>query len=818
MSGMLPGAASEKRTLHMNLRYSLRALALLAAATCAAFAPATRADVAHRIVADGETVNWPHAYTYYRFVVKDRAAENLSIAELALYDADGQRINLGLVQASEPEWSSTNLLSGTYSKYGALTTDTMSTTAVRMFDGNLATDVQGWMQNNNGSYYWIYFTMRLPAESDVPVASYNLAFTSQLDRAPKSWALQASDDHTNWVTLDEKDATAVAAIAPSAAGWCNGGTPIAVSDESAHFFVERGGTLAVTNNATPASVHSDGGSVSVAAGATFGLDVPSGESKRYIGGGLSGDGTFEKTGMGTLAVSGVNDAFAGTVKASGGSLAFRPLHTTPKFTYYRLVLTSMVGMVDNNLELAELALYDIAGERINMGLVRASEPEWSNTNLLCGTYSKFGYSTSEGMSSSAAYLFDGKPGTFMTGWATRTSDKTYWIYLNMRLPENADVAPAFYNIAFGRTDRAPRSWMLQGSDDHTTWFTLDKRDATAVDEIKPSSNNSWCNDGTPLPLVWEDDNAPVGEVDAKFFRFTVKAVGGSEGTRRISEIALYDMQGKRLNVGLTSAGRNISANELTAGSFTWKYQWNGTYSSDNTHEDKMFDENMETRLEGWSFGNAPDPEISARWLVWTMRLPDNAAPVASYNFAPYDPSVPSSYPANWLVEASRDGTAWFQVDARSGEAATSLFPAERGYCNNGHPIGFTSGFDRWLCPTGAVVAVANGATLELPSSGANSIAGLAIDLTAAGNAGTIANFTPASTGTLYLTSARRKPQLDDAAMPVTFTGLSNAENVEGWSVIVNGVPTDEGEYSLRFDANSVLRVTRKLGPMVLYVR
>ncbi len=797
-----------------TLRFSCAALLAFAL-----LVPATRADIARHIVADGETLAIPHAYTYYRFVVKDRAAENLSIAELALYDADGERINLGLVQASEPEWSSTNLLSGTYSKYGEKTTDTMSTTGANMFDDNLATDVQGWMPNNNGSDYWIYFTMRLPAESDVPVASYNLAFTTLLDRAPKSWALQASDDHTNWVTLDEKDATAVAAIAPSAAGWCNGGAPIAVADESAHFFVERGGTLAITDDATPAGVHSYGGTVSVAAGAMLGLDVGAGDSKRYIGGRLSGDGTFEKTGAGTLAVSGVNSAFAGTVKASGGTLAFRPVHATPKFTYYRLVLTSLEGMVDNNLELSELALYDAHGERINMGLSMATDSEWNSTNLLPGTYSKFGYQTTEKMSTNAVCLFDGNLKTKMTGWATRSSNKTYWIYLNMRLPESSDVAPASYNVAFGRTDRAPSSWMVQGSDDHTTWFTLDKRDSDSVAEIKPSDNESWCNDGVPLPLVWEGDNAPVGEVDAKWFRFTVKAVGGPGGQRQISELSLYDMQGKRLNVGLTSMGLDYSGT-LPAGSFSWHYQYSGTYSGEDTHEDKMFDEDIDTRFQALSlnYQTLTNGAAEVRWHKWTMRLADDAPPVASYNFAPYDPSDPSTYPVNWLVEASRDGTTWFQVDAKSGEAATSLIPAERGYCNNGHPIGFTFGFDRWLCPTGAVVEVANGATLELPASGANSVAGLAIDLTAASPLGTIANFNPAASGTLFLTSASRKPQLDDAAMPITFTGLSNAANVEGWSVVVNGVPADEGEYSLRFDANSVLRVTRKLDATVLYIR
>ena len=140
----------------------------------------------------------------------------------------------------------------------------------------------------------------------------------------------------------------------------------------------------------------------------------------------------------------------------------------------------------------------------------------------------------------------------------------------------------------------------------------------------------------------------------------------------------------------------------------------------------------------------------------------------------------------------------------------------------GHPHDAENRLAERLClladPAGAVVEVANGATLELPASGANSVAGLAIDLTAAGNAGTIANFNPVASGTLYLTSATAHPTLADTAMPVAFTDLSNAANIEGWSVVVNGVPAEEGEYALRFDENSVLRVTRKRGPTVLYMR
>lgn len=802
----------------MHLRHILRS-AILAVATGAALVAApVLADTVRHIVADGETLAIPHAYTYYRFVVKKRSAttEGFRLAEIALYDAGGVQINAGLAEAAAEDKATTNLLAGTYALYRNQS-GSVYESFDRMFDGDASTRCNAWINTADSEWHWWYFVMR-PASGSSPAASYNVALsTYEPNKNPRSWALQASDDHEAWVTLHEYDADASSDAALSSGGWCNGGTPFAVAGESSHFFIERGGTLAITGDATPASVHSSGGAVSVAAGATLGIDVVSGESARFTGGRLSGSGAFEKTGAGTLAVSGVNSGFGGTVKASGGTLAFRPAHVTPKFTYYRFVVKNRSA---ENLSIAELALYDADGNRINLGLVRASEPEWSSTNLLPGTYSKFGNATTETMSSTAKRLFDGNLSTDVQGWMQNNNGSYYWIYFNMRLPEDCDVAPASYNLAFtSQLDRAPKSWALQGSDDHTTWFTLDERDATAAAAIAPSGAG-WCNGGTPLPLVWEGDNAPVGEVDAKWFRFTVKAVGeGTGGERTISELALYDISGKRLNIGLTPLGTDVAPTSMAPGSATWHYQWNAAYATAATHEEMMFDEDLSTMFQAYNLaaGN-PTPEMSARWHIWTMRLADGAAPVAAYNFAPYNLSNPATYPVNWLVEASRDGENWFTVDARSGEAATSLIPATRGYCNNGHPIAFSEGLDRWLCPTGAVVEVANGATLELPASGATSVAGLAIDLTAAGNAGTIANFNPAASGTLYLTSTSRKPQLDDAAMPVAFTGLSNAANVGGWSVVVNGVPADEGEYSLRFDANSVLRVTRKLDATVLYLR
>lgn len=787
---------------------------VLAAAASALLVPATRADVARRIVADGETVAIPHAYTYYRFVVKKRSAttEGFRLAEIALYDADGVQINEGLAEAAAEDKATTNLLAGTYALYRNQS-GSVYESFDKMFDGDASTRCNAWINTADSEWHWWYFVMR-PASGSSPAASYNVALsTYEPNKNPRSWALQASDDHEAWVPLHEYDADASPDAALSSGGWCNGGTPFAVAGESSHFFIERGGTLAITGDATPAGIHSYGGAVSMAAGATLGIDVASGESDRLIGGGLAGAGAFEKTGAGTLAVSGVNSGFAGNVKASGGTLAFRPLHVTPKFTYYRFVVRDR-DTENKQLRIGEIALYDANGNRINANLSIAQDGDKATTNLNAGTFAVYG---NGGPFYNQSNMFDGNVSTAMNGWAQPYTAEWAWYYIVFHLAQGVDVAPASYNVGFAAAYN-PRSWALQGSDDHTTWYTLDERSTEDVTAIAPSGAG-WCNGGTPLPLTWEGYNAPVGEVDAKFFRFTVKAVGnGTTGTRAISELALYDMQGKRLNVGLSSAGWNVSAASLAAGSFTWKYHWTGSYDGGTSHEEMMFDEDLSTRLSGWGW-DTQNPSSPETWLVWTMRLADDAAPVASYNFAPFGTPGSSSCPVNWLVEASKDGTTWFEADSRSGEAATALLPAAaKTYCNGGHPIGFTTGCDRWLCPTGAVVEVANGATLELPASGANSIAGLAIDLTVASPLGTIANFNPAASGTLYLTSASRKPQLDDAAMPITFTGLANAANVENWNVVVNGVAAEADEYALGFDENDVLRVTRRRGPTVIYMR
>ena len=810
---------------------------VFAAAASALLVPATRADAARHIVANGETFAIPHAYTYYRFALRQLSGGRtgnpetepeqpktwITLSEIALYDANGDRINQNLTPCPATT-ATTDMAPGSVKReqHGGFSPSTDS--VGYLFDGNSTTQVGTWLNPSpDDESSWGLVCMRL-ANGAAPVAGYALAndWHNELACRLVAWTLEGSDDALTWATLDKVSVEESAALMPGASEyWYNGGASIPVAADASHFYVERGGTISVAADCAVGSIHSYGGSVAIAQGSTLVRDIGAGVANRFIGGGLAGAGTFEKTGGGTLSVSGINSGFAGKVKASGGTLAFRPLHVAPKYTYYRFVAKER-DMNSGYLRIPELALYDSNGNRLDLGIKAAGADAKSTTNLLSGTVAAYGTS---GPYYDPQTMFDGKLSTDLHGWTTKGNTESSWVHAVFRLPASSDVAPVAYNVAqYGTTDNV-KSWALQGSDDHTTWFTIDEKNAAEVSAIAPEAYPGWCNGGTPLPLVHEGFNGPIGDVDAKYFRFTIKEIGDiTDSTRCIDELALYDAQGKRLNLGLENKGRKY-AGALTAGSFTFSTQWNPTYSASDTHEEKMFDGDNKTMWSAHTLGYKPHPDTNDTWISFTMRLSDDAAPVASYNFMPHYGSDTGSAmdvgraPHNWLVEASKDGTTWFELDARSGEEAAELLPSKaKTYCNGGHPIGFTAGLDRWLCPTGAVVEVANGAMLELPASAPNTVSGLAADLTAASPLGTIANFNPAAAGTLYLTTATAHPMLENYALPITFTGLANAANVENWNVVVNGVAAEADEYSLRFDENDVLRVTRRRGPTVILMR
>ena len=789
------------------------------------------------VAGTGETLSWPHAFKYYRLILKQVSGSQvwesddkttttkwIRMSEIALYDATGTRINLGLT----PCTATTDLAdmgSGTCKPGGRFCMgDSFDVSVLSyMFDGKDTSELSTWINANPDdaqAWTWGYVYMRLP-ENAAPLVSYNLCSTQNNPSSMLvSWALEGSDDGAAWHSLDSVVGGGGRLPGYDEGKWYNGGCSMPVKAASISFTVERDGTLSFSGDTSVKDVQSFGGTVSIGADASLGIDVAEGKTSYAMLGKVQGKGTFEKTGAGTLVVNGVDSGFGGRVKASGGTLAFSPLHAPRRFAYYRFVVKDRDAAVTKveKLKVAELALYGKDGVRLNQGLTVASEECAATTNLLPGTYAVYGQCNPWGGNFND--VFDGDAATFKECWIQPNNAEWAWLYFTMCLRE--DDVPAYYNVSFA-SEYNVRSWALQGSDDHFVWETLDEVDAAAVSAIAPSGAG-WCNDGRPLPLFTEESNPPVGEVDAKFFRYTIKAVGPSSGgTRAICELALYDWHGKRLNFGLENKGRKADVPSLTAGSFTYACQWdtpNFNNNADSFGPQMMFDGNLATRMSGWNFGNKPTPENSSTWISFTMRLADNAPPVASYNFAPnVGGSESSCTPIAWTVEASRDGLAWFVVDDRSGDTATALLPSvNNSYCNNGRPIRFSAGCDRWLAPTGAVVSVEHGARVELPAVASCAVRGLEIEVAATGLAGTVANFSPMSGGTLYLTGETSCESLQDTAI-VAFENVSNAANLESWTVVADGkMPRNENEFAIRIDENGLLRVTRSPPGLVIVVK
>ncbi len=168
-----------------------------------------------------------------------------------------------------------------------------------------------------------------------------------------------------------------------------------------------------------------------------------------------------------------------------------------------------------------------------------------------------------------------------------------------------------------------------------------------------------------MSFVSEERNAPTREISAKYFKFSIKAfgTGGEGGTRAISELGLYDRTGRRVNLHLVNQGREVSVASLPAGSFTYHNAgWEPTYNADSTHAEKMFDGDLSTRLSGWNFA---DCSSEYNWITFTMRLADDALPVAAYSIAAYSPNNPNTLPVAWSIAASADGVSVREKPLRS---------------------------------------------------------------------------------------------------------------------------------------------------------
>jgi hypothetical protein len=226
--------------------------------------------------------------------------------------------------------------------------------------------------------------------------------------------------------------------------------------------------------------------------------------------------------------------------------------------------------------------------------------------------------------------------------------------------------------------------------------------------------------------------------------------------------------------------------------------------------DKLFDNSTAVQ---WAFqrykpGSQGKTGLDTYPLPIMFRLPEGAKPVTSYDIVTHrsGSGTPADYVMNpkcWTVEGSVNGKTWDLLHTMEDAGADGQTLKIRGagrwmgrdvaYSSaDGVAVPYTYGQAISVAPGGAVgasfgaveyVSVANGATLV--AEGDITINGLKVD---ANGAGTLDGFTFASANGTFEVALDGEIR-NSVVLPGTYLNCEGLENVAGWSVKVNGLPS-----------------------------
>ena len=462
------------------------------------------------------------------------------------------------------------------------------------------------------------------------------------------------------------------------------------------------------------------------------------------------------------------------------------------WTHYRFKVDEVYGRSAIGMQISELALLcngeDVTrkclsavsrGPRVPQAAADAAQPNGGEY------WNSAGVDAAEGV----AKAVDGALGTkFYDCNASFTrSNAEYRDKCWVRLDYTNALRVTSYRWATGNDNvstssancRSPRAFRLQGSDDGETWTDLDVRTGFSP----PATTNTW-TETFRLP-----GTAARGgySTDAKWFRLTIlRKQDNAIWSAQLAEFALYDDAGARVNAGLTAVAKDTSAAALNPGEATASEPAGATHGGEGEENGgfgKLFDGDLSTK---YICGCTLD---DTRRIVVTLHLRDDAAATCGYGFvtAADAGTFPGRNPNSWTLEASRDGTTWFMLDARRDVET----PAANGVpYNGGVPYLFQGKGDR---PAGELetegrlvpdVPVEAGATWLVGDAGVR-IGGLTVDCL--GGVGMIDRLNAAETGELRLVNGAGLP-LYGMVLPVAIAKISNGGYLANWGVFVDGVP------------------------------
>lgn len=420
---------------------------------------------------------------YWRFTITGTKGEDKpQLSEFALYDIDGNRQNLGLKYEGQSD--ATKLDAGKY--YNP------NDTAGRLFDGTRTGSSKYYGDIVNQGY-----VMRL-ADDAKPILYYNICSggdTSSADcqnRAPTTWTVDVSADGVSWTKLDvhnkinTEDASQSGWTIANSTWYLNGG---AADQPTAFYELARIRDCAHAHKEVIAAVEP----TCTEAGSTAGLKcldcgktletptvIPAKEHA-FDHDHFSWDPevTDDRDGYKVYSCTNVNRGVQ--CDATERELV-RAYNTFLGFEgkWYRFTITGTKDGSDP--EFSEFALYDIDGNRQNLGLTYENQSD--ATKIQAGKYYH--------LKDTQGKLFDGVLTTKYYGaksaYVMHLADNAKPV-LQYNICSSSDIA-GYGGIALGR---APTAWTLEVSENGSDWTVIDTQ-VEATSEYT-TDNKTWYKNG-----------------------------------------------------------------------------------------------------------------------------------------------------------------------------------------------------------------------------------------------------------------------------------------------------------------------------------
>ena len=403
------------------------------------------------------------------------------------------------------------------------------------------------------------------------------------------------------------------------------------------------------------------------------------------------------------------------------------------------------------------------------------------------------------------------------------------------------IASANTNVEFSGVcsyGEGARTLVLDGSRPKGEDILHCVTNGAGVVSVVKTGSGTWMLGGVGGDLSFSGDlvvsngtlNVVASDAPFSWFRMTVKATSASDAYPRLYELALYDEQGNRQNIGL-KCNRSVAygsssatttllddPDDLLAGCFTygpkgtksyWQCSSSGASGIDRDVTACFSDSGSSTNWpgtldycpygQGWIWktknGCCPVPQLGdeSTWLPITMHLTNGAPEIVAYDMVGYTPSGNNAI-TYWSFDGSIDGRTWESLTNVDFSAEYTQLNGSTWYSTkksngiHGRKLAAGEGFPLrgrgtpdGTTPLSNVsgVYVAPGATLKAYGT----VVLPAITLDSAGM-GTLDGFSFAESGTLNAVGVSGGSQ--PIELPFEFTNATGVDNIANWGVRING--------------------------------